>query len=74
VAQQQIALLGRHLPACAVGPDAHADRSKTGQRLDHVEVLGAVTAMPAVLVAVDRADQPDLLVIAQRRLAQPAAP
>jgi predicted nucleotidyltransferase len=30
--------------------------------------------VPAVLVAVDRADQPDLFVVTKRRLAQPAAP
>ncbi len=39
-----------------------------------IEVLLAVAAVPAAGVALDRADQPDLLVVAQRRLAQPAAP
>ena len=49
-------------------------RAQAGQRLQRVEVLVAVAAVPAAGVAVDRADQPDLLVVAQRRLAQPAAP
>ena len=78
MAQQQVALLGRRLvPAAAVGLvgahflDADAERAHAGQRLEHVEVLGPVSAVPAALIPGDRADQPDLLVIAQRRLTQP---
>jgi hypothetical protein len=41
---------------------------------ERVDVLAAVAAVPAAGVPVDRADQPDLLVVAQRRLAEPAAP
>jgi len=71
---------GRRVPAGAVGLidahvlDAYASRAQAGQRLERVEVLGAVPAVPAAGVAVNRADQPGLLVIAQCRLAQPAAP
>jgi hypothetical protein len=81
VPQQQIALLTRRLmPTHAVGlicahvldPDAH--RAQAGQRLRRIEVLLAVPAVPATRVALDRADQPDLFVVAQRRLTQPTAP
>ncbi len=79
--QQRVALLGRgFVPAAAVSLvgahvlDAHAERAHAGQRLEHVEVLRSVPAVPAALVPGDRANQPDLLVIAQRRLTQPAAP
>ncbi|HEU5392142.1 MAG TPA: hypothetical protein VFV73_40250 [Streptosporangiaceae bacterium] len=81
VPQQQVALLGGgRVPA---GPvrlvdahvlDAHAERAHAGQDLELVQVLGAVAAVPAALVAGDRADETDLLVVTQRRLAQPAAP
>jgi hypothetical protein len=81
VTQQQIALLTRRLMSThAVGlvyahvldPDAHS--AQAGQRLQRIEVLLAVPAMPATRVTLDRAYQPDLFVVAQRRLAQPAAP
>ncbi len=81
VTQQQIALLTRAgMPKRAVGlvgahvldPDAH--RAQARQRLQRVDVAFPVAAVPAARVALDRADQPDLLVVAQRRLAQPAAP
>ena len=79
--QQQIALLGRGcVPELAVGlvgahvldPDAHG--AQAGQRLQRVEVLVAVATVSATGIAGDRADQPDLLVVAQRRLTQAAAP
>ena len=60
----EVGLVGAHVL------DAHADGAKTGQCLERVQVVGAVPAMSAVLVALDRSDQPDLLVVAQRRLAQ----
>src|ERR1700677_2091982 len=81
VLQQQIALLPRlGVPKLAVGlvgahllnPDTH--RAQARQNLQRVEILLAITAVAAARVAGDRTDQPDLLVIAQRRPAQPAAP
>ena len=81
VLQQQIALLTRlGVSKLAVGlvgahlldPDAH--RAQTRQHLQRVEILLAIAAVAAARVASDRTDQPDLLVIAQRRPAQPAAP
>jgi hypothetical protein len=81
VPQQQIALLTRRLlSARAVGLvrahvlDPDADSAQAGQRLQRIEVLLAVPAVPATRVALDRAYQPDLFVVAQRRLTQPAAP
>ncbi len=53
-------------------PDTHG--AQASQCLQRVEVLVAIAAVPATRVALDRADQPDLLVVAQRRLTQPAAP
>src|ERR1700722_5186989 len=81
VTQQQFALLaGRLTSTRAVGlvcphvlnPNAHSPQA--GQCLQRVEILLAVPAMPAARVAPDRADQPDLFVVAQCWLAQPAAP
>jgi hypothetical protein len=82
VPPQQVALLGRHRAAApaAVGlvgahvVDAQAECPQAGKHLQCVKVLVAVAAVPAPGVPVDRADQPDLLVIAQGGLAQPAAP
>src|SRR6185437_11551407 len=63
-----VGLVGAHVL------DAHAERAQAGERLQHVKVRVLVAAVPAALVPADRADQPDLLVVAQRRLTQPAAP
>ena len=81
MAQQQVALFGRcHTSARPVGLvrahilDAHAHGAQAGKHLERVDVLAAVAAVAAAAVPVDRADQPDLLVVAQRGLAEPAAP
>ena len=63
-----VGLVGAHL----LNPDTH--RAQTRQHLQRVEILLAIAAVAAARVAGDRTDQPDLLVIAQCRPAQPAAP
>jgi hypothetical protein len=50
------ALVSPHVP----DPNAHGPQA--GECLERVEVLVAVAAVTAVRVALDRADQPDLLV------------
>ena len=79
--QQQIALLtGRLMPTRAVGlvrahiADAHAHRTQARQGLQRIDVILAVPPVSAALVALDRADQPDLFVVAQRWFAETAAP
>src|ERR1700679_1814280 len=81
VPQKQIALLGRFgVPKLSVGlidahlldPDAH--RAQAGERLQRVDFLLAIAAVSAARITGNWADQPDLLVIAQRRLTEPAAP
>jgi hypothetical protein len=47
---------------------------QAGQRLQRIDVVLAVAAVPAAFVALDGAYQPDLLVVAQRWLAETAAP
>jgi hypothetical protein len=81
MAQQQVALLGRgRTSARPVGlvrahvVDAHAHGAQAGKYLERVDILAAVAAVTTAGIPVDRADQPDLLVVAQRRLAEPAAP
>jgi hypothetical protein len=81
VTQQQIPLLTRRLMStravglvCAHVFDAHAHGAQAGQRLQRIDVVLAVAAVPAAPVALDRADQPDLLVVAQCWLAETAAP
>jgi hypothetical protein len=59
---------------CAHVFDAHAHGAQAGQRLQRIDVVLAVTAVPAAFVTLDRAYQPDLLVVAQRGLAETAAP
>jgi hypothetical protein len=54
--------------------DAHAHGAQAGKHLERVDILAAVAAVAAAGIPVDRADQPDLLVVAQRGLAEPAAP
>ena len=58
--------------AHVLDPDTHSAQAR--QCLQRVEILVAVPAVPATRVALDRADQPDLLVVAQCRLTEPAAP
>ena len=81
VPQQQIALFTRlGMPKLAVGlvgahfldPDAHG--AQASERLQRVDLLLAIAAVSAARISGDRADQPDLLVVAQRRLTEPAAP
>jgi hypothetical protein len=48
--------------------------AQAGKHLERVDILAAVAAVSAAAVPVDRADQPDLFVITQCRLAEPAAP
>ena len=81
VHQQQIALLTRFgVPKLAVGlvgahlldPDAHG--AQASEHLQRVDFLFAIAAVSAARITGDWADQPDLLVIAQRRLTEPAAP
>jgi hypothetical protein len=81
VTQQQIALLARRLVSarpvgrvCAHVFDAHAHDAQACQRLQRVEVVLAVAPVPAAFVALNRAYQPNLLVVAQRWLAETAAP
>ena len=79
--QQQIALLTRlGVPKLAVGlvgahlldPDAHG--AQASEHLQRVDFLLAIAAVSAARITGNRADQPDLLVVAQRRLREPAAP
>ena len=63
-----VGLVGAHV----LDPDTHGAQAR--QCLRRVEVLVTVPAVPATRVAGDRADDPDLLVGAQCRLTQPAAP
>ena len=81
VPQQQIALLTRFgvpkLAICLVDahlldPDAHG--AQTSEHLQRVDFLFAIAAVSAARITAYRADQPDFLVITQRRLAEPAAP
>lgn len=79
VAQQQITLLDRcTMPQATislVGPhvlDSDTHGPQTSESLQRVEILVAVAPVPAARVAGDRADQPDIFVVAQRRLTQPA--
>src|SRR6202012_1871979 len=81
MAQQQVALFGRgRTSARPVGLirahvlDTHAHGAQAGKHLERVDILAAVAAVPAAGIPVDRPDQPDLLVVAQRGLAEPAAP
>jgi hypothetical protein len=81
VAQQQITLLTRGYVStfavclvCTHVMDADAHGSEASQGLQGIEVLFAVTPVPAFDIAKDRADQPYVLVIAQRGLTQPASP
>jgi hypothetical protein len=81
VTQQEIALLARRLivhargwPGMCACPRSRRHSAQAPQRLHRVEVLLAVAAVPVLRVALDRANQPDLFVVAQRRLTQPAAP
>jgi hypothetical protein len=80
VTEQQVTLLGRRsATARTVGLvgahvlDAHAHGAQASKRLKRVEILVAVAAVAATGVPVDRADQPDLFVVPQRRFAEPAA-
>ena len=59
---------------CAHVFDAHAHGAQAGQRLQRIDVVLALSAVPAAFVALDRAYQPDLLVVAQCRFAETAAP
>src|SRR5260370_41945533 len=59
---------------CAHIFDAHAHGAQACQRLKRIDVVLAVAAVPAAFVALDRAYQPDLLVVAQCWLAETAAP
>jgi hypothetical protein len=52
----------------------HAHGAQAGKHLERVDILAAVAAVATPGIPVDRADQPDLLVIAQCRLTEPAAP
>src|SRR5271167_1376031 len=81
VHQQQIALLTRFgVPELAVGlisahfldPDAHG--AQAGEHLQRVDFLLAIAAVSAARISGNWANQPDLLVIAQRRFTEPAAP
>ena len=81
MAQQQVTLLPRGRtsarPVGLIGAhilDAHAHGAQAGEHLQRVDILVVVAAVTAAGVPVDRADKPDLLVVAQRRLAEPAAP
>jgi hypothetical protein len=81
VPQQQIALFTRFgVPNLAVGlvgahiRDSDAHRTQTSERLQGVDVVLAVPPVPAARITGDRTYQPDLFVVAQRRLAQPGAP
>ena len=68
VSKLAIGLVGPHL----LDPDAH--RAQAGERLQRVDLFFAIAAVPAARIAGNRADQPDFLVVAQRRLTEPGAP
>lgn len=54
VSKRAVALIGAHV----LDPDTL--RAQADERLQCVEILLAVPAVPATRVALDRADQPDL--------------
>ena len=79
VPQQQIALLARFgVSKLAVGLvgahllDPYAHGAQAREHLQRVEFLFAIAAVSAARITGNWANQPDLLVIAQRRLTEPA--
>ncbi len=76
--EQRPLLAGRLIAATRagqVGPhvfDAQADRAQVAQRLERRDIVGAVAAVAARVVPLDRAHQADPLPVPQGALGQPA--